>query len=238
MRAIILGCFLFLGICTGHSSAFAGPKMQTVHISQASDSTDISARRKRHAKRHKVRHVRRAVQVASAPVSTSCNVDSGECSNSVAYSGGPRGGMRSVEPYKPPQWKSRYAVRKAPVPLASFGGGNLVAIARSQLGNGPIYGRRNLWCARFANYVLQRAGYRGTGSDLAADFARYGIRVSGPQVGALAVMHRGRRGGHVGIVSGVDGNGNPILVSGNFNNRVVEAPYPAGRIYAYVMPQS
>ncbi len=51
-------------------------------------------------------------------------------------------------------------------------------------------------------------------------------------------MTRGRRGGHVGIVSGIDANGNPILISGNHNNRVVEAPYAAGRIYAYVVPQS
>lgn len=233
MRAIILGCFLFLGICTGHSSAFAGPKMQTVHISQASESTDISARRKRHAKRHKVRHVVKVhrVRMATASVVPSCNVDSGECV--MNYSAAPR-----VEPYKPTQWKSRYAARKTPAPLATFGGGSLVAIARSQLGNGPIYGRSNLWCARFANYVAQRAGYRGTGSDLAADFARYGTRISGPQVGAFAVMHRGRRGGHVGIVSGIAADGNPILISGNHNNRVREAEYPKSRIYAYVMPQS
>jgi hypothetical protein len=38
------------------------------------------------------------------------------------------------------------------------------------------------------------------------------------------------------VVSGIDANGNPILVSGNYGNRVREAVYPRGRIYAYVMP--
>ncbi|ACI92736.1 putative conserved hypothetical protein [Afipia carboxidovorans OM5] len=122
------------------------------------------------------------------------------------------------------------------VVATSFGGGGIVAYARTQIGNGAIYGRRNLWCARFMNYVLERTGYRGTGSDMARSFASYGRRISGPQVGAIAVMSRGRRGGHVGVVSGVDAHGNPIIISGNHNRRVAEAVYPRGRVYAYVMP--
>ena len=68
--------------------------------------------------------------------------------------------------------------------------------------------------------VLQHSGYRGTGSDMASSFAKYGQRVSGPQVGAIAVMTRGRRGGHVGIITGIDASGNPIMISGNNGNRV------------------
>ena len=85
--------------------------------------------------------------------------------------------------------------------------------------------------------VLERTGLHGTGSDLARSFASYGQRVSGPQIGAIAVMGR-RGGGHVGIVSGIDASGNPIVVSGNNGNRVREAPISRGRIYAYVMPTS
>ena len=43
-------------------------------------------------------------------------------------------------------------------------------------------------------------------------------------------------GGHVGVVSGVDANGNPIIISGNHNRRVAESVYPKGRIITYVMP--
>ncbi len=46
----------------------------------------------------------------------------------------------------------------------------------------------------------------------------------------------GRGGGHVGVVSGIDASGNPIVISGNNGNRVREAPISRGRIYAYVMP--
>ena len=115
-----------------------------------------------------------------------------------------------------------------------FGSSNIVAEARRFLGGNPT-GRGSLWCARFMNMVLQHSGYRGTGSDLARSFASYGQRVSGPQIGAIAVMGR-RGGGHVGIISGIDAQGNPIMISGNNGNRVREAPIARGRIYAYVMP--
>jgi uncharacterized protein (TIGR02594 family) len=117
---------------------------------------------------------------------------------------------------------------------SSFGSSNVVAEARRYIGGNPT-GRGSLWCARFMNMVLQHSGLHGTGSDMASSFAHYGQRVSGPQVGAIAVMGR-RGGGHVGVVSGIDASGNPIVVSGNHGHRVAESIYPRGRIYAYVMP--
>ena len=119
--------------------------------------------------------------------------------------------------------------------IVASSGSSLVTEARRYLGGNPT-SRGSLWCARFMNLVLQRTGHRGTGSDMASSFAHYGTRVSGPQVGAIAVMHRGRGGGHVGIITGVDAKGNPIMISGNNGNRVREAPVSRGRIYAYVMP--
>lgn len=112
---------------------------------------------------------------------------------------------------------------------------SVVEEARRYIGTNPT-SRRNLWCARFMNLVLKRVGFKGTGSDMARSFAKYGQRVRGPQVGAIAVMSRGKRGGHVGVVSGIDKRGNPIIISGNHNKKVAEAVYPRERIYAYVMP--
>ncbi|HWW49415.1 MAG TPA: TIGR02594 family protein [Xanthobacteraceae bacterium] len=113
---------------------------------------------------------------------------------------------------------------------------NLVNEARRYIGTNPTT-RATLWCARFMNMVLERVGHRGTGSDMAKSFASYGRKVSGPQVGAIAVISR-RGGGHVGVVSGVDAKGNPIVISGNHGRRVAEAVYPASRVYAYVKPSS
>jgi len=111
----------------------------------------------------------------------------------------------------------------------------LVSEARKYMGTNPT-DRKRLWCATFMNMVLAKAGYDGTHSDAAKSFAYYGRRISEPRVGAIAVLSRGRRGGHVGVVSGVDSRGNPIIISGNHNKRVGEAVYSRARVIAYVMP--
>jgi len=110
---------------------------------------------------------------------------------------------------------------------------SLVNQARRYIGGNPT-GRSSLWCGAFMDMVLKQTGHRG-GGNLARAYAQYGTRVSGPQVGAIAVMGR-NGGGHVGVVSGIDANGNPIIISGNHNRRVAESVYPRGRIYAYVLP--
>ena len=114
-----------------------------------------------------------------------------------------------------------------------YGSSSVVAEARRHLGGNPT-GRGSLWCGAFMDMVLKRTGHAG-GGNLASAYSHYGQRVSGPQVGAIAVMGR-HGGGHVGVVSGVDPNGNPIIVSGNHNHTVAESVYPAGRISAYVLP--
>ena len=119
---------------------------------------------------------------------------------------------------------------------ASWGSSSsLVSEARRYLGTNPT-SRRSLWCGAFMDMVLKRTGHQG-GGNLASGYAKYGRRISGPQVGAIAVMGR-KGGGHVGVVSGIDAKGNVIVVSGNHNNTVAESVYPRGRIYAYVMPNS
>jgi uncharacterized protein (TIGR02594 family) len=137
------------------------------------------------------------------------------------------------------QRRSRHKTRVASLGKTTYassrgGGSDVVAEARRWIGTNPT-GWNHVWCGRFMNFVLERTGRRGTGSNLAFSFAHYGSRVFGPQVGAIAVMGR-RGGGHVGIVSGIDGSGNPIIISGNFRNRVAEVAYPRSRIVAYVMP--
>jgi uncharacterized protein (TIGR02594 family) len=147
-------------------------------------------------------------------------------------------------------WSERASIARRRSRLAGLGrnpvGGNvrgseLVAEARRWIGTNPT-GWTHVWCARFMNFILERTGHRGSGSNLARSFADYGSRIGGPQIGAIAVMGRrgraagGSAGGHVGVVSGIDPNGNPIIISGNHGHRVAEAVYPRSRIFAYVMP--
>ena len=133
------------------------------------------------------------------------------------------------------------AARLVSMPMADapkrpmFGWPALVSEARKYIGTNPT-ARTRLWCATFMNLVLAKAGYAGTNSDAAKSFAQYGHRISEPQVGAIAVLTRGKRGGHVGVVSGIDSHGNPIIISGNHGHRVGEAVYSRARVIAYVMP--
>ncbi len=122
----------------------------------------------------------------------------------------------------------------APAPTRSWfaPAGDILAAARAEVGKGAIYGRRNLWCARFMNWVLEHTGHRGTGSDAARSFAS--LPRTSLRVGAIAVMGR-KGGGHVGIVSGVTARGDPIIVSGNNGGRVREGAVARGRVLAFVV---
>jgi uncharacterized protein (TIGR02594 family) len=179
-----------------------------------------------HAKRHHVHHHHRHTQRLSRWERGVARMQAGGFANTNATFA-PNAGADPNSTLTPPG---------GAMASAGFGSSSsLVAEARRHLGGNPT-GRGRLWCARFMNMVLQHSGHRGTGSDMARSFANYGQRVSGPQVGAIAVMTRGRRGGHVGIITGIAAKGNPIMISGNNGNRVREAPVSRGRIYAYVMP--
>jgi uncharacterized protein (TIGR02594 family) len=94
-----------------------------------------------------------------------------------------------------------------------------------------------LWCADFMNFVLRKAGGKGTQSRAARSFLQFGKKLDGPRVGAIAIMYRkGPNNGHVGVVRGTDGQGNPIVVSGNHGPTVMQSVYPKEKVLAYVMP--
>jgi uncharacterized protein (TIGR02594 family) len=94
-----------------------------------------------------------------------------------------------------------------------------------------------LWCADFMNFVLRKAGGKGTQSRAARSFLQYGKKLDGPRVGAIVIFYRkGPNNGHVGVVRGTDGSGNPIVVSGNHGRTVKESVYSKAKVMAYVMP--
>jgi uncharacterized protein (TIGR02594 family) len=95
-----------------------------------------------------------------------------------------------------------------------------------------------LWCADFMNFILGQTGQAGTGSRAARSFLKYGKPLDGPRVGAIVVFTRGGNGqsGHVGIVRGTDGEGNPIVISGNHGNKVSESMYKKEKVLGYFMP--
>ncbi|MBV6486932.1 MAG: hypothetical protein GHHEDOFH_00869 [Pseudorhodoplanes sp.] len=110
-------------------------------------------------------------------------------------------------------------------------GGDLIARALADIGKTAyeVGVRPTLWCAAWLNKVLGG----GTGSDLARSYVTYGRRAAPGCIGCIAVLTRGKEGGHVGIVTGYDRSGNPILISGNHNRRVGAGTYPRARVIAW-----
>lgn len=149
--------------------------------------------------------------------------------------------VRAARPAPAPVQRTTVADVPIAIPqqAAAHGWSRLVAEARKYIGTNPTDMQRR-WCARFMNLVLARLGYNGTGSDAARSFASYGQKISQPKVGAIAVLSRGRNQnlGHVGVISGFDNRGNPIIISGNHGRRVAESVYPRSRVIAYVLPTS
>jgi uncharacterized protein (TIGR02594 family) len=200
----------------------------------AGRATRQELRAERRAQRARSNAERRST--ASATGETVMNSD-GRYLPTVGGADSGREAFASAPPVEPRSGhRNRAAAAPAIGEASGFGMSSVVAEARRYIGGNPT-GRSALWCARFMNMVLERSGHQGSGSDMARSFASYGQRISGPQVGAIAVMSRGKRGGHVGVVSGIDASGNPIIISGNHNRRVAESTYSRGRVYAYVMPQ-
>ena len=71
----------------------------------------------------------------------------------------------------------------------------------------------------------------------ARSFLKFGKKLDGPRVGAIAIFTRkGPNNGHVGVVRGTDGDGNPIVISGNHGPTVTQSTYPKSRVLSYVLP--
>lgn len=194
-------------------------------------TTAVATARPHHHHHHHHHRHRHHIVVHRHPKLTHANAahrhQDSEVAHQVAEPDGPARKRRPI--------RSASSAGSSRPPLRAAGG--FVDLARTMLGEtaGQLGLPPSLWCADFVNLVLRKEGRAGTGSRVAASFAHYGRPISGPQVGAIAVMSR-RGGGHVGIVSGIDASGNPIIISGNSRGRVRETTYRPGRIYAYRMP--
>jgi uncharacterized protein (TIGR02594 family) len=87
------------------------------------------------------------------------------------------------------------------------------------------------WCSSFVGWCLERAGFPSTEKPNARSYLNYG-RVSGPELGAIAVLWRGSATswqGHVGFVLAASG-GAVTLLGGNQGDAVSVATYSAQRL--------
>lgn len=95
------------------------------------------------------------------------------------------------------------------------------------------------WCAAFAGWCLQQAGYRGTRRANARSYLSWGEELLEPRVGAITVLWRGDKlgpNGHVGFLTAVLPY-RVVLLGGNENNGVSFKEYGSGRVLQYRWPR-
>ncbi len=105
------------------------------------------------------------------------------------------------------------------------------------------------WCSGAICYAVDTCGLpiESTKSARARSWLSWGVSLSYPALGCIAVLKRGGPGqpgkdvlnaqGHVGLFAGFDRQGKPRILGGNQNNRVNTKPYPVERILDYRWPQ-
>lgn len=132
-----------------------------------------------------------------------------------------------------------------------------VQIAMKELGVSEIYGPKHNpriieyhdsvtkkfkddetpWCASFVCWCLEQAGIESTDSAWAKDFLNWGVEIEDPEIGCLAIFHRGSRNqfGHVGIFMGMR-KGKIMLLNGNVGNKVCISYYSKAKLIGFRQP--
>ena len=114
-------------------------------------------------------------------------------------------------------------------------GGSVIAEASRWIGSRNMTGMAGPWCADAVSFWLRRSGHRPLANRMVASALAYGPRLSGPRVGALAVIRTWRgAAGHVGLVEGIEPDGSIRLISGNWGHRVAQSVVARGTVLAFV----
>ncbi|MBN6062747.1 TIGR02594 family protein [Aggregatibacter actinomycetemcomitans] len=98
-----------------------------------------------------------------------------------------------------------------------------------------------LWCSSFVNWVIGKAGIKGTNSARALSWKDWGIILDKPAYGSIGVI-KWPKGGHVGFVVGIkrDKNGKEkiILLGGNQSDKVQYSEFAKHLFVAFVYPSN
>lgn len=91
------------------------------------------------------------------------------------------------------------------------------------------------WCAEFIGISLKHGNVKWLDSLWAMDYAKYGVKLAGPAVGAVCPMTR-VGGGHVAMLVGRDRAGNYVMVGGNQSDMVCIRSFQRSRASIFRWP--
>lgn len=95
------------------------------------------------------------------------------------------------------------------------------------------------WCSSWMNWVMKKAGIKGTLSAAARSWLNWGEKVDTPQYGDVCIFSRGNNPvqGHVALYVGPDGPDRIKVLGGNQNDSVCIASYPLDRLLGFRRPK-
>jgi uncharacterized protein (TIGR02594 family) len=109
----------------------------------------------------------------------------------------------------------------------------LARVMAEGAGRAVSWHRPRAWCGW---WMRRHLGVANPAGNLARWWAHYGTAAHGPAVGTIVVWARGRRSGHVGIITGRTADGRWIVKSGNDGHRVRERPRSVAGAIAFRWP--
>lgn len=93
------------------------------------------------------------------------------------------------------------------------------------------------WCAAFVSAVLEKSDIVSARTGWARGYSKWGDKLHGPAIGAVAVLSRGPKFGHVGFVVGRTKEGLLLLLGGNQGDTVSIAAFDPSRVLSYRWPK-
>lgn len=92
------------------------------------------------------------------------------------------------------------------------------------------------WCSAFVNWVVEKAGMKGTDRADAVSWLNWGEKTDKPQKGSIVIFQWPDGGHHVGFVNGFDQEGKVSVLGGNQSNSVKISEYNKSSVIGYRNP--
>lgn len=105
-----------------------------------------------------------------------------------------------------------------------------------KLSHEPYTDDETPWCSGFVCGVLEESNIVSARTGWARGNLKWGLKLSGPAYGSIAVLERGPTSGHVGFVVGRDKFGNIMLLGGNQSDAVNVKAFDPSRVLSYRWP--
>lgn len=106
----------------------------------------------------------------------------------------------------------------------------------ARAGHPEVHDDETAWCSAFACFCFETSNVKSARTLWARSWAKWGVPLRNPQLGAVVVLTRGD-GGHVGLFIRYSDDGRHVLLlGGNQSNKVCYSWFPIERIIAVRWP--